>query len=290
MHRQIAGRLTGRVTKWFVLAFWLVIVVVSSTFAAKLTDVVNNEASSWLPASAESTKALEKLGPFQDPNAIPTLVVYERDVRPDRGRHRRRRPRTSQEFATLERRGGRDPGPVPVRGRPGAADGGDLQLRSRRLERHARRGRRPARHRLARRRRNVYIAGAGGQAADAAEAFAGIDTNLLFATLAVVIIILLFTYRSPILWILPIFCAGVALFTSQAHHLLPREVRRPDRQRAEPGDPDHPGDRRRDRLRAAAGGAISRGAAPARGPARGDGLRAAPRRPGRRWRAPRPWS
>ena len=146
MHRQIAGRLTGRVTKWIVLAFWLVTVVVAGTFAAKLTDVQNNEASSWLPASAESTKALEKLGPFQDPNAIPTLVVYERDsglteadiAAADGGRGGVR---------LGERRGRRDPGPVPVRGRPGPADGGDLQLRSRRLERHARRGRRPARHR-----------------------------------------------------------------------------------------------------------------------------------------------
>ena len=29
MHRQIAGKLTGRVTKWIVLAAWLVIVVVA---------------------------------------------------------------------------------------------------------------------------------------------------------------------------------------------------------------------------------------------------------------------
>src|SRR6476659_808277 len=78
MHRKIAGKLTGRVTKWIVLAAWLVILVVSSGFASKLSDVQNNEASSWLPASAESTRALEKLGPFQDPNAIPTVVVYER--------------------------------------------------------------------------------------------------------------------------------------------------------------------------------------------------------------------
>ena len=44
----------------------------------------------------------------------------------------------------------------------------------------------------------------------------GIDTTLLVATLGIVILILLFTYRSPVLWILPIFCAVVALFTSQA--------------------------------------------------------------------------
>ena len=71
MHRQIAGKLTGRVTKWVVLVFWILVVGVSSVYAQKLTDVQNNEASSWLPASAESTRALDKLAPFQDPNAIP---------------------------------------------------------------------------------------------------------------------------------------------------------------------------------------------------------------------------
>src|ERR1700752_4961232 len=79
MHRQIAGSLTGKVTKWFVLVAWLIVVGVASTFAAKLADVQNNEASSWLPASAESTRALEKLEPFQNPNAIPNIVVYERE-------------------------------------------------------------------------------------------------------------------------------------------------------------------------------------------------------------------
>ena len=78
MHRQIAGRLTGRVTKWIVLAAWIIIFVVASGFAAKLTDVQNNEASSWLPASAESTKVLDELSTTVDPNDIPTLVVYHR--------------------------------------------------------------------------------------------------------------------------------------------------------------------------------------------------------------------
>ena len=58
----------------------------------------------------------------------------------------------------------------------------------------------------------VHLAGYGGQAADSAAAFEGIDTNLIFATLGVVIVILLFTYRSPILWLLPILCAVSANF------------------------------------------------------------------------------
>ena len=78
MHLAVAGKLTGPLTKWLVLAAWVVIVAVASGFAMKLTDVQNNEASSWLPDTAESTKALAKLAPFSDQNDIPTIVVYHR--------------------------------------------------------------------------------------------------------------------------------------------------------------------------------------------------------------------
>ena len=74
MHRQIAGSLTGRITKWIVLVAWLIVVGVSSTFAAKLADVQNNEASSWLPSSAESTQVVEDMAAFQDPDSLPTIV------------------------------------------------------------------------------------------------------------------------------------------------------------------------------------------------------------------------
>src|SRR5215207_6935507 len=79
MHRQIAGSLTGRVSKWIVFAAVIVITGFMATFSAQLTSVQNNEASSWLPESAESTKVLEELSETVDPNDIPTLVVYHRD-------------------------------------------------------------------------------------------------------------------------------------------------------------------------------------------------------------------
>ena len=79
MHRQIAGKPTGRVTKWIVLVAAIVLMVIMSGFNAKLIDVQNNEASSWLPESAESTKVVEELTGTVDPNDIPTLVVYERE-------------------------------------------------------------------------------------------------------------------------------------------------------------------------------------------------------------------
>ena len=79
MHRQIAGSLTGRVSKWIVLVVVLGITALMAGFSAKLADVQNNEASSWLPGSAESTKVLDELSETVDPNDIPTLVVYHRD-------------------------------------------------------------------------------------------------------------------------------------------------------------------------------------------------------------------
>ncbi len=214
MHRQIAGSLTGKVTKWLVLVAWLVVVGVSSTFAAKLADVQNNEASSWLPASAESTRALEKLGPFQDPNAIPTIVVYEREggLTPD---DLAAATAQVEELAALEGVEGEVIGPIPSEDGVVAQTMVTFNLGSEGwnlLPDTAD----DIREIAAIDGVNIYVAGAGGQAADAAEAFGGIDTTLLGATLGIVILILLFTYRSPILWILPIFSAVVALLTSQA--------------------------------------------------------------------------
>ncbi|GGD30331.1 MMPL family transporter [Nocardioides daphniae] len=214
MQRQIAGRLTGPVSKWVVLGLWLALTVGSSMFAAKLVDEQNNEASSWLPDSAESTRALEKLSQFQDVNSIPTVVVYSKES----GLTQQDVATAAEDakaFAQVEGVEGEVVGPFPSKdgeamqtvvtfnfgaegwnAMPDAADelreiasldGGD-----------------------------VYVTGPGGQAADSAEAFGGIDSTLLFATLGIVIVILLFTYRSPVLWVLPIICAGVALFGSQA--------------------------------------------------------------------------
>ena len=78
------------------------------------------------------------------------------------------------------------------------------------------------------------MTGPAASAADSVKIFKGIDSTLLYATLGVVIVLLLLTYRSPILWLLPIISAGVALTVAEAViYLLTRH--RPGRQRAERG-------------------------------------------------------
>src|SRR3954469_3909884 len=223
MHRQIAGTLTGPLTKWIVLGLWIVVLFLAAPLAGKLTDVQDNQASSWLPASAESTQALDKLGAFQDENDIPTVIVYERTSGLDR-----------RDLATIASQVGRIQeidGAVPARTPQGdplppqslvqqspdkqvaqavvtfnfGADGWnqlpDVATQIREIATI------PG--------VSVHLAGPGGQAADSAEAFSGLDGKLLLFTVLVVIVILLLTYRSPILWLLPVISAGVALLTAQ---------------------------------------------------------------------------
>ena len=78
MHRQIAGKLTGPVTKWIVLVAVLLLTGVMAFLGGKLADVKNNEQSSWVPSSAESTRVADQLSKEINPNDIPTLVAYHR--------------------------------------------------------------------------------------------------------------------------------------------------------------------------------------------------------------------
>ncbi len=60
----------------------------------------------------------------------------------------------------------------------------------------------------------THTTGLGGLFADLFDAFSGLDTNLLATTGLVVALILIVVYRSPILWILPLFSALIALSLS----------------------------------------------------------------------------
>jgi putative drug exporter of the RND superfamily len=61
-----------------------------------------------------------------------------------------------------------------------------------------------------------HVTGQLGYAADNAKQFKGLTSTLLYAALAVVIVILLISYRSPVLWLLPVISSVVALITADA--------------------------------------------------------------------------
>jgi RND superfamily putative drug exporter len=212
MHRQIAGKLTGPVTKWFVLAFWIIALVGLGGFAGKLTEVQNNEASSWLPASAESTRGFEEMTPFQDPNTIPTVVVYER-VGGLTPADKAAAAADVAKFQELEGIDGPVVGPIPSK------DGEALQTILKLNLGKDGWNKMPAVSKEIRSIAKsdgvtVHVAGPGGQAADAAEAFGGLDSTLLYSAFGIVVLILLVVYRSPTLWLLPILSVVFALGTT----------------------------------------------------------------------------
>ena len=206
----------GRRTKWAVLVFWLIIVAVLGPLAGKLTGAEKNNASAWLPAAAESTKVLDIQSRFQSPNIYAAVVVYNRPsglTSADKAKAQADALRFRDVANAVH---GQVTGPVfssdgkaaetivPVNlGSKGwnGASAAATTLRT-----------------IARANANglaFHIAGPLGNAADSANAFKGIDGVLLYATLAVVIVLLLITYRSPVLWLMPVLSAGVALATSQ---------------------------------------------------------------------------
>ncbi|MEH1126639.1 MMPL family transporter [Micromonospora sp. CPCC 206061] len=216
MTRSVAGLITGRWTKYLVIAFWLVVVAVAGPLAGKLTEVQSNEAKSWLPGGAESTEVLDRQTAFTSPDTIPAVIVYERTsglTPADQAAI----AADAQEYGRIPELDGQVTGPIPAQdgqaaqllvplnlGEEGWEKAGTIVDQMRATATDGANG------------MSVHITGPAGQAADSAEAFEGIDSTLLYAAAGVVIVILLFTYRSPVLWLLPVISAGVALSASQA--------------------------------------------------------------------------
>ena len=214
---RIAEIPAGSWTKWLVVGFWLVVVVVAFPLSNKLMGAEKNDASAWLPANAESTQVLDLQSRFQSPNIFPAVVVYDRAsglTVADRAKA----AADARSFAGLHGVGaGQVTGPI------GSADGKAMQtIVSVNLGTQGWNGAATAAGSI----RAItgshadgltsHITGPLGNAADSSKVFKGIDSTLLYATLAVVIVILLITYRSPVLWLLPVLSAGVALITAQA--------------------------------------------------------------------------
>jgi RND superfamily putative drug exporter len=196
---------------------WVVVLAVAFPLSKKLTGAERNDASAWLPPAAESTKVLDLQERFQSPNIYPGVVVY---VRPSglTAADRAKAAADARNFAAV-------PGVVPgqVAGPIPAADGRAMQtvvqvnLGSQGWNKAAhavaaiRAITRADAHGLA-----SFVTGPLGNAADTSKAASGIQSTLLYAAVAIVIVILLVSYRSPVLWLLPVVSSGVALITAEA--------------------------------------------------------------------------
>jgi putative drug exporter of the RND superfamily len=211
---RIAALPCGRRTKYLVLVFWIIVLGVTGPLAGKLMGAEKNDASAYLPASAESTQELNLQSKFAPKNLNPAVVVYTRPsgLTPA---DLRKAAADARLFASLPAVQGRVTGPIPSADHQamqtivGSSLGYNANIEAfiNNLKATAARGDPGL---------SVHIAGPAASAADAVKIFKGIDSTLLYATLAVIIVLLLITYRSPVLWLLPIISAGVSLTVAEA--------------------------------------------------------------------------
>jgi RND superfamily putative drug exporter len=206
---------SSRVTKWLAVGFWIVVFALLFGPASKLQGALNNEAASWLPEDAQSTQVIHEISAFQSTNEYPAVIVYERPS----GITAEDLSAVSAQVARFDaiesvKRDSIGPIPsadkqalqviVPVDAGEGGWDSlGTAVTQMRDVAAHGPDG------------LSMHVTGPVGYAADSSEAFSGIDGKLLYSAMAVVIIILLITYRSPLLWILPVASAGISLFIAQ---------------------------------------------------------------------------
>jgi putative drug exporter of the RND superfamily len=211
--RRLIGIVTGRRTKFVVVVFWLLVIAVTGGLAGKLQGAEKNDASAYLPSSAESTQELNEQNLFQAQNLNPAVVVY---VRPSGVTKAdiAKADADARQFAAMPQVDGRVSKPVVSK------DGKAIEtVVNASLSYNANIGAfidkvqavANGDHGL-----TASIAGPAANANDEVKIFKGIDGTLLFATLAVVIVLLLLTYRSPVLWLLPIISAGIALTAAEA--------------------------------------------------------------------------
>ena len=224
----ISGKLTGPVAKWVVAAAWvLVALVMATSFAGRLSGVQQDDASSWLPGSAESTKALDALDVVKDPHDLTATVVYHRagGLTPqDFAAIAKQAPAMAQvDGVTTDKQTGKPSVVAPVTPqlrKTLVSSDGEVATVQVTFNFGGDSGQRlpdaidALRHLAKIPGVDTHVGGQAGDGGDQTKAFDGIDGVLLLAAMAVVVVVLLITYRSPVLWILPLVSVGGALVTA----------------------------------------------------------------------------
>ncbi|MEV7235692.1 MMPL family transporter [Streptomyces sp. NPDC051020] len=215
MVRKMAALPSGRVAKWVILALWVALLVPALMLAGKLGDVEENDNSAWLPSNAESTKVVDRAEKFQPADTLPAIVVYDRPegiTDADMAKARA----DVEAFKGIENVVGQPQG--PLKAQDGQAIQTVVQVHKDKsgwegigkvVDAMAEVGEENAGG------LGFHVTGPAGYASDSIKAFSG-GGGLTTITALVVVVILLFTYRSPLLPLLPLLTVGVALVTSEA--------------------------------------------------------------------------
>lgn len=202
------GILTGRMSAWVVLAL---VVVLSGLVLGLGSGGASTDAPESVPADAESARVDELVRTFPDAGSVPAVLAVSRDNGRELGQDGiRAAAAAGQRAAQVAGSAARPPIPsqdgaaalvlVPVDASVLASEEGRELVADMRsavtegLDEGMR----------------VEVTGAPGFAADTAAAFEGADVRLLVVTALVVAVLLVVTYRSPVLWLVPLAVVAVA--------------------------------------------------------------------------------
>lgn len=208
---------TLRRTKWLVVLVWLALAAAGTVLAAGLGDVQRDDAAAYLPSGYESSVVAELTEPDADhPRGETALVVFSREQGPLTGADRAAVTAGRTALTAVDAPGVGQPGApvvsddgraalVPVRIQPEHAD-------DERLENGV----------AALRTALDGIGGSGLRVQVAGEAALGVDNSggdvdaaLMLTSMVIVAVLLLLTYRSPVLWLVPLLAALAAVLTAR---------------------------------------------------------------------------
>ncbi len=214
--RRLITLPAGRRAKWLYALGWLVIALIAGSFASEFQGAQRNDPSSYLPGSAESSKALAQSKTITGGDEITnTIVVYHRGsglqssdlaaIEADRAKLNAELPP-----ATM-------PSPPAVRSRDGSAALLNFGLRlhgdSKQLNDQVGLIREVAHSGPAG--LEAKVTGPGGISYDGGKVFGSINGTLLYTTVLLVFVLLILIYRSPIFWIIPLAAVGFAEVVSE---------------------------------------------------------------------------
>lgn len=210
--RSLLARLapipTGGRMRWVVLAFWIAVVALTAPLAARIGEVEDNGSRAFLPGSSDSLRVVELQEQFETGDSIAAVIVYQRED-----------GLTDEDLAKIEADGAaiaeanlafQATPPTPSEDGQAALltviipDVDDDQLAAD-VETLRELVSTDLPDGL-----EAKVTGPAGIGVDLGEVFEGINGRLLGAAAIVVAVLLLITYRSPLLWIIPLLAVALA--------------------------------------------------------------------------------
>ena len=226
--RTLAQLPGGRRTKFAVVGIWVLIALAIGPLSGKFEDAQKNDPVDYLPGSAESVKALQELEDFPSGDDADAITVFHRDgglTSADRAAIARTRASINAERrkdvavtgpAVYSRDGGTALLITPIKVEDGSNEAADLLVDTTddiKADLSALPDGLDAK-----------VTGPAGFSADAIDVFGDIDGTLLYATAALVLILLIVIYRSPIFWLIPFFSVLLAEVSSRGFGYLLAEA------------------------------------------------------------------